>query len=529
MHQFWTIPEVASTTYLQLSRRDCARLARVHSAIWPSVVHLVWAKVPQISCLSNLLPDVDFRDYNALSTQIPLTERQWTRFDIHAKFIKDLKVGVRGHDELVLMLLQKLWAQRPSGSPRSFIHAIKNLTVVLPNTSSTLSSTSEWSLLFSETLLSFNLTFRAVAMECFPEENLVSCLEALPTCSPNLQSMTLQVGRSYYLFKRSTQLVVETIRALDKLTSVGLDFTPFLPQRLVDEVLSTHRLSYMYLSDVSGEEHEEEAPTARPTPQTLTAVGLSGGPRTMARLLKSIDPSAVRKLVVKDSGLEMGRPFETSGEMLDALGRFSELEKLDLDLIIESFSTLLSLRDPLQRLVRLSIGPSSLATGWISQQTLPQFAALLPRIEDLRILDEGLDSELTTVSLQALQCLAVSCPHLRKLRIPILAESVTGTTNIQPHPSVREVDFRHSTVDEHSDTEAVARTIAAMFPSLVSFGYLSEDDIGIESDDSNAEPWEDVVGALVQILPGLTISVLDDDEWTVGSFGDFFSDVLKMA
>ncbi|KAG8974412.1 hypothetical protein FRC05_007573 [Tulasnella sp. 425] len=440
-------------------------------------------------------------------------------------FIKDLKVEVQGHDALVFMMLQKLWAQRPSGSPRSFFHTIKHLTVVLPDTSSTLSSANEWSLLFSDTLLSFNLTFRIVAWAGESEENLVPCLEALRTCSPNLQSMTLQVGGMSSLTEPCTQLVVETIRALDNLTSVGLDFTPFLPPRVVDEVLSTHQLSHIYMGTVNGEAHQEEALTARPTPQTPTDVGLSGAPATMARLLKSIDPSAVRKVVAKDSGLQMWRSFGTSAEtLLDALGRFSELEKLEFDLIIESFSTLLPLQNSFQRLVYLSIGPSSLARGWISQQTLPELAALLPRIEELRILADELDMPI--VSLPTLQCFAVSCPHLHKLGIPIIAEGATGTGDIQPHPSIQEVDFRHSTVDKYSDAEVVARTVASMFPSLISFSYIGEDDIGMDSDDSNGYLWEDVAGALVQILPGIVVSVPDDR--TIGSFGDFFSDVLKM-
>ncbi|KAG8974413.1 hypothetical protein FRC05_007574 [Tulasnella sp. 425] len=437
MHRFWTIPEVASIAYLQLSRRDCARLARVHSVIWACVVHLVWDKVPRISCLSDLLPDVDFKGSDASSTQVPLTERQWTRFDIHAKFIKNLKVEVQGGDAIVLMMLQKLWAQRPSGSPRSFIHAITHLTVVLPDSSSALSSTNGWSLLFSSTLLSLNLTFRATVYPAKVEENLVPCLEALRTCSPDLRN-----------------------------------------------------------------------------------VGLSGTPESVARLLKSINPWMVRKVVVEDRGLGLwgyhgGRSPENVLPV-GALGRFPKLEELEFNLAIHSFSTLLPLQNSFQRLICISIGPNYYATCWMSQQTLPQLAALLPRIEELRILDDR--RRITTVSLQTLQCFAVSCRHLRKLRIPIYDRSTTGTAHIQPHPSIREIDFRYSTIATDSDTEAVARTIAAMFPSLVSFGYIGKYD--------RASDWEDVAGALVQLLPGLKVSAPDDDVGTY-SFEYFFSGALE--
>ncbi|KAG8951046.1 Non-histone chromosomal protein 6 [Tulasnella sp. 424] len=213
----------------------------------------------------------------------------------------------------------------------------------------------------------------------------------------------------------------------------------------------------------------------------------------------------VRKVVVEDRGLGLwgyhgGRSPENVLPV-GALGRFPKLEELEFNLAIHSFSTLLPLQNSFQRLICISIGPNYYATCWMSQQTLPQLAALLPRIEELRILDDR--RRITTVSLQTLQCFAVSCRHLRKLRIPIYDRSTTGTAHIQPHPSIREIDFRYSTIATDSDTEAVARTIAAMFPSLVSFGYIGKYD--------RASDWEDVAGALVQLLPGLKVSAPDDD------------------
>lgn len=525
MHRLWTIPEIVSIICGSLSRRDCVRLAPLHSAIWDSVIHLIWAKVPGIYCLRALLPDVYFYSREALYGQIVLTEQQWTRFDIHSKLIRELKMGAVGRDVDMLEILQKGWVQRPSGSSRSFIPAIQHLTVVLPNVCWALNSTENWTLLFSDTLLSFNLTFRAT-WEGDPSTNLIPCLDALRTYSPHLQNMTLQVSGMPTLDDPCFQAVAKTIRALDKLNSLGLDFTPSLPSWFVDDVLSSGHLDRIYMGAVIADEHQAEPPTSRIIPHILTDVGLSGSPTSMADLLKAINPSKVRRVIVKDSVLEIWGSFTTLAEtMLDALSRFPNLNQLELDFSIDSFNTLLPLQNQLQKLVSFSIGPSSSSTHWISRRTLPQLAALLPRIEEFRIVDHGL--ERGTVSLDTLQCFAISCPHLRKLRIPISVESVTGT-GVQSHPSIQEIDFRSSMIVRPADPRAAAETMAAMFPKLLLFSYVGKYDDEMDSDDSNMYLWEVLAGALVHLLPGLIISVSDDDEGTIGSFGDFFSGPVKV-
>ncbi|KAG8891624.1 hypothetical protein FRC00_013369 [Tulasnella sp. 408] len=339
--------------------------------------------------------------------------------------------------------------------------------------------------------------------------------------------MTLQVSGRSALAESCFQSVAGAIRALDKLRSLGLDFTPSLPAWLVNDVLSTGHLDRVYLGAVISDDHQAEPPTTRIIPHTLTDIGLSGATPSMTGLLKAIDPSKVRRVIVKDSGLQEWGNFVTPTEtVFDALNRFPNLHQLELDLSISSFDTLLQLHNQLQRLISLSIGPSSSSTSWITDQTLTQLADLLPRIEELQIVGDGLEG--ACVLLNALQCFATRCPHLRKLRIPILIANYTGT-NIQSHPSIQEVDFRSSTILRPVDIGTAAKTIAAMFPKLFSFSYVGEDDFDIDSDDSNAWAWDDLAEALVRLLPDLMVSVSDDNERTIGSFGDLFSDAVTVV
>ncbi|KAG9036830.1 hypothetical protein FS837_001601, partial [Tulasnella sp. UAMH 9824] len=465
--------------------------------------------------------------HEALNGQVSLTEQQWTRFDTHTKLIKEFKVETQGRDVNTLRALQTVWAQRPSGLSRPFTPSIEHLTVVLPGSYWALGSAEEWTPLFSDTLLSFHLTYRGAIWESEDDTgtNLTHCLDALRTTSPHLQRMTLQVSARLALAEPCFQAVVGTIRALNKLRYLGLDFTPSLPAWLAYDVLSTNHLDRVYLGAVVSDDHQAEAPKARTIPHTLTDIGLSGATPPMAGLLKAIDPSKVRRVVVKDSALqEWGSSVTPAETLFDALNRFPNLRQLELDLSISSFDTLLQLHNQLQGLISFTIGPSSSSTSWISERTLSQLADLLPRIEELQIVGDGLDRE--SVSLNTLQCFATSCPHLRKLRIPILIANYKGT-DIQSHPSVQEIDFRSSIILRPVDIGAAAENISAMFPNLLSLSYVGEDDFDMDSDDSNAWAWDDLAEALVRLLPGLIVSVSDDNEQTIGSFGDLFSDAVN--
>lgn len=183
----------------------------------------------------------------------------------------------QGPDVDTLRVLQVVWAQRPSGVSKPFTPSIKHLTVVVPGSCWALGSARAWTPLFSDTLLSFHLTLRPAAWENEDAgTSLTHCLDALRTTSPHLQRMTLQVSGRYALAESCFQSVAGAIRALDKLGSLGLDFTPSLPAWLVNDVLSTGHLDRVYLGAVISDDHPAEPPTTRIIPHTLTDIGLSG-------------------------------------------------------------------------------------------------------------------------------------------------------------------------------------------------------------------------------------------------------------
>ncbi|KAG8977479.1 hypothetical protein FRB90_008782 [Tulasnella sp. 427] len=517
--RLWTIPEIVSMICANLRQRDHVRLVRVHSALWECVIHHVWEKVPRLLCLSRLIPRTNSEYVNVS----PSLEERWARFDMYAKFIRELKVEFQGKDLKTLAALQTGWLQRLQSSdcPTSFAPCVKHLTVVFPAVQPAMDSVDGWALFFPSTLVSFNFTLTMAGCGETPDTNLVPCLEALRKKASDLQTLTLQVGHRFQLTESFSRILVKTIHEFNQLTALGLDFTPQIPEQLVKDIVSSSQLSHLYVGDMLKEGQDEEDPTWD-VPSTLVALGLQGQPFLTNRFLKATNPATVTRLTIRDSeGWEYGH-------VLAELQRFTNLDELELDVAIQSFNNLHPLRNQLQNLVHLTLGPKVLESTAISSNTLPQLAVLLPKIEELRFVQFGYVGDLSTfVPLKALQCFATSCPHLRKLCIPVEIYYTLDTelATIRPHPTLQEIDMQQSSATPFADLNNAAETMAKMFPKLTAIAFIGSD---VESDDSMMDTWGQLVDAVMRLLPKLEILALDDDEGTVGSFGDFFCDVVKV-
>ncbi|KAG8979600.1 hypothetical protein FRB90_008055, partial [Tulasnella sp. 427] len=486
--------------------------------LWEAVIHSVWERVPRLSCLFGLIP-------RASSGQVdvsPGSELRWAWFDMHANFIRELKLKFEGEDLSTLTALQAAWCQRlrDTGCPRLFVPSVKHLTVILPHSEEAECSVEQWALLISATLVSYNIILGDT-----DDTNLIPCLEALRRHAPQLRIFTFQVGFGFRLSGTLAKSLVETLHSLDNLTSLGLDFNMNFPKPFVRDILSAGHFTHLLLSWMG----TERPVTTWDIPHTLVSLVLRGDHDTVLGFLQAINPSTITRLALDSSVAAYQQMVEVSRTttLLKAMERFRNLRRLELDVKLPRTHYLLPLENQLRNLTHLALGSRTSMTLCTSKDDLAGLANLLPKIEELRLLCSD-DSESDSVDaydgakfipLQELELFATRCLHLRKLS---LAVSVEYTSNrkrakIQPHRALQEFDMRHSSISRSADSEREAGTIAKMFPRLEVLAY-NNDDADSSSDDSETDGWGDMVNALRRLLPGLEVLASNDHGGTLGSF-----------
>ncbi|KAG8970979.1 hypothetical protein FRB90_010634, partial [Tulasnella sp. 427] len=472
-----------------LRQGDLSRLIRVHSTLWENVIRSVWEKVPWLSCLSNLIPRTRAGDTDLA----PGPEQQWARFDMYAKYIRELKVEFQWAELDTYTALLNAWLQRQqySDCPNSFAPHVQHLTVVLPAVNHAMESVDAWAPLLSDALVSFNLTISIATSGVGSNvyAMVTPCLEALRNHASRLQTLTLQVSEMFGLPESCAQTLVKTVRALDRLTSLGLDFSPGIRTRVVREILAAGQFTRLYVGSID-EGYGEETSTWD-VPGGLVSLGLVGDHDEMRGLVEAIGPSSLKRLTFKQSETSRGMPQEPSVEAASRmLERFPNLVQLELDLTLGGFDELLLSRDQLRNLTHLTLGPEACFSISLSEQVLSSLAALLPKIEELRIIQEGpdftidIDEPASCILLPALECFATSCPRLRKLSLAVSIRHASQKVlaKLQPHPALRDFDMLQSTIPPAAEPDNVAGTIAKLFPKLASFAYIGDDDAN--SDDS---------------------------------------------